>query len=124
MNSPAKRTNGRLVALILLAFCIAGFVATVWNYSRNNAFALSATLVSNGTPSFLSASFKPEAKIQQGQRVVIHISGDSTKARGGIIQKISPEGVATIAIDDPVTAPPGSKATVSIDGTIAPQPVQ
>jgi hypothetical protein len=120
--SQAGRANGRMVALVLLALCIAGFLATVWNYSRNHAFASEAFLESNGTPSILTASFNPGSRIQEGQRVVIHIEGDSAKARGGVIKKLTPQGIATIESDEPVTAPPRSRATVSIDGTIAPQP--
>jgi hypothetical protein len=120
--SQAGRANGRMVALALLALCIAGFLATVWNYSRNHSFASEAFLESNGTPSILTASFNPGSRIQEGQRVVIHIEGDSAKARGGVIKKLTPQGIATIESDEPVTAPPRSRATVSIDGTIAPQP--
>jgi len=124
MNAPAKtgRSSGRLVALALLALCIAAFLGTVWNYSRNHAFASKATLTSNGTPSILTASFKPDSKIQPGQRVVISVAGDSAKARGGVIQNITPQGIATIQTDEPTTSRPGSSATVSIDGTVAPQP--
>lgn len=117
-----RRTSGRLVALLLTAVCAAGFLATVWNYSRNHAFANTATLVDNGSPSILTASFNPESKIQAGQRVVIKITGDSAKARGGIIKNLTPEGIATIETDEQATAPLRSLATVSIDGTIAPQP--
>jgi hypothetical protein len=125
MNAPAhaNRSNGRLVALALLALCIAAFLATVWNYSRNHAFAGEASLISSGTPSILTASFNPDSKIQEGQRVVISIDGDSAKARGGLIKNLNPQGIATIESDEPVTAPTGSRATVSIDGTVAPQPL-
>lgn len=120
-SSQEGRANGRIVALVLLALCIAGFLATIWNYSRNHAFASEAFLDSNGTPSILSASFNPRSRIQEGQRVVIHIEGDSKKTRGGVIIKLTPQGIATIEIDEPVTAKPLSRATVSIDGTVGPQ---
>lgn len=125
MNAPAKtaRSNGRLVALALLALCIAAFLATVWNYSRNHSFASKASLTSSGTPSILTASFSPDSNIQEGQRVVISIEGDSAKARGGVIKILTPQGIATIESDEPVTAPAGARATVSIDGTVAPQPL-
>lgn len=125
MNAPAKtgRSNGRLVALALLALCIVAFLATVWNYSRNHAFASEAKLISTGTPSILTASFNPESRIQEGQRVVISVAGDSAKARGGVVKNLTPQGIATIQSDEPVTAPVGSRATVSIDGTVAPQPL-
>ncbi len=124
MKNPAGRTNGRLVALTLLALCVAGFIATVWNYSRNHSFASEASLDSNGKPSILTASFNPESRLQEGQRVVIRVEGDSAKARGGVIKNLTPQGLATIESDDPITAPLGSRATVSIDGTIAPQPIR
>jgi multidrug resistance efflux pump len=119
--SQKGRANGRIVALVLLALCIAAFLATVWNYSRNHAFASKASLESNGTPSILTASFNRESRIQVGQRVVIHIEGDSAKARGGVIKKLTTQGIAMIESDEPVTAPPGSRATVSIDGTVGAQ---
>ena len=118
----ARRTSGRIVTLFLLALCIAGFLATVWNYSRNHAFAKNASLDSNAMPSVLTASFNPESRIQEGQRVVIRIDGDSVKVRGGAIKNLTPEGVATIETDEQATAPIHSKASISIDGTIAPQP--
>ena len=120
----AGRANGRIVALTLLAVCITAFLATVWNYSRNHSFASEASLDSNGTPSILRASFNPESRIQEGQRVVIHIEGDSAKASSGVIKKLTPLGIATIESDEPVTAPPHSRATVSIDGTVGPQPLR
>jgi len=125
MSAPikAERSNGRLVALALLALCIAAFLATVWNYSRNHAFASEATLISTGTPSILAASFNPDSKIQEGQRVVIRVEGDSAKARGGVIKNLTPQGIATIQSDEVITAPTGSRATVNIDGTMAPQPL-
>jgi hypothetical protein len=124
MKNPAGRANGRLVALTLLALCMAGFLATVWNYSRNHSFASEALLDSNGTPSILTASFNLGSRIQEGQRVVIRVEGDSAKARGGVIESLTPQGLATIESDEPITAPPRSRATVSIDGTVAPQPVR
>lgn len=124
MKNPTGRANGRLLALVLLALCVAGFLATVWNYSRNHSFASEALLDSNGTPSILTASFNLGSRIQEGQRVVIRVEGDSAKARGGVIKSLTPQGLATIESDEPITAPPRSRATVSIDGTVAPQPVR
>lgn len=124
MKNTAGRANGRLVALALLALCVAGFLATVWNYSRNHSFASEASLDSNGTPSILTASFNPGSRIQEGQRVVIRVEGDSANVRGGVIKNLTPQGVATIESDEPITAPLRSHATVSIDGTVAPQPVR
>ena len=124
MKNPTGRANGRLVALVLLALCVAGFLATIWNYSRNHSFASEALLDSNGTPSILTASFNLGSRIQEGQRVVIRVEGDSAKARGGVIKSLTPQGLATIESDEPITAPPRSRATVSIDGTVAPQPVR
>ena len=124
MKNPTGRANGRLVALILLALCVAGFLATVWNYSRNHSFASEALLDSNGTPSILTASFNPESGLQEGQRVVIRVEGDSAKARGGVIKNLTPQGLATIESDEPITASPRSRASVSIDGTVGPQPIR
>ena len=124
MKKTAGRSNGRVVSLALLALCVAGFLATVWNYSRNHSFASEASLNSNGTPSILTASFNLGSRIQEGQRVVIRVEGDSANARGGVIKNLTPQGLATIESDEPITAPPGSRATVSIDGTVAPQPVR
>ena len=123
-SSPKGRANGRSVALVLLALCIAAFLATVWNYSRNHSFASEASLDSNGTPSILTASFNPESGLQEGQRVVIRVEGDSAKARGGVIKNLTPQGLATIESDEPITASPRSRASVSIDGTVAPQPIR
>lgn len=119
-----RRANGRVVAMFLATLCVAAFLATVWNYSRNHAFASAAMLDDNGTPSILTASFDPESRIQAGQRVVIKIAGDSAKARGGVIKNLTPNGIATIETDEQVTAPVRSRATVSIDGTVAPQPTR
>jgi hypothetical protein len=124
MKNPAVRANGRLVALTLLALCVAGFLATVWNYSRNHSFASEALLDSNGTPSILTASFNPELRLQEGQRVVIRVEGDSAKARGGVIKNLTPQGLATIESYEPITASPRSRASVSIDGTVGPQPIR
>jgi hypothetical protein len=124
MKSTAGRSNGRLVAVALLALCVAGFLATIWNYSRNHSFAGEASLDSNGTPSILTASFNLGSRIQEGQRVVIRVEGDSANARGGVIKNLTPQGLATIQSDEPITAPLRSRATVSIDGTVAPQPVR
>ncbi len=119
-----RRTSGRIVTLFLLALCVAAFLATVWNYSRNHAFAKNASLDSNAMPSLLTASFDPESRIREGQRVVVRIDGDSVKVRGGVIKNLTPQGIATIEIDEQARAPLHSKASVSIDGTIAPQPIR
>lgn len=120
----ARRTSGRIVTLFLLALCIVAFLATVWNYSRNHAFAKNASLDSNAMPSLLTASFDPELRIQEGQRVVVRIDGDTVKVRGGVIKNLTSQGIATIETDDQATAPIHSKASISIDGTIAPQPIR
>ena len=117
----AHRASGRIVTLFLLALCVAAFLATVWNYSRNHAFAKNASLDSNGMPSLLTASFDPKSKIQAGQRVVIRIDGDTKQVRGGVIKNLTPQGIATIETDEQARAPLHSKARVSIDGTMAPQ---
>ena len=121
---PTKNSNGRFVVVGLLILSLIAFGATVWNYSRNHSFASDASLDSNGTPSILTASFNLESRIQEGQRVVIRVEGDSAKARGGVIKNLTPQGLATIESDEPITAPLRSRATVSIDGTIAPQPIR
>jgi len=124
LSSKKPATNGRTVVICLLIGCSIGFLATVWNYQRNHMFATEATLTSNGTTSQVTANFHPEPKIQIGQRVVVSITGDSSKARGGQITSLTPEGFATIDMDEQVQAPVSSKAIVSIDGTIGPQPAR
>lgn len=119
----AQRASGRIVTLFLLALCVAAFLATVWNYSRNHAFAKNASLDSIGMPSLLTASFDPKSKIQAGQRVVIRIDGDTKQVRGGVIKNLTPQGIATIETDEQATAPLHSQASVSIDGTMGPQPI-
>jgi hypothetical protein len=119
----SRRSNGRLVVAGLLVLCLAGFFATVWNYSRTHALTSQAAVQSNGNPSFLHAQFKPGSSIQAGQRVVVKIPDDPRPSRGGRIIHLSPEGLALIETDSPVTSAPGSKATVSIDGTVGPRPV-
>lgn len=119
----AQRASGRIVTLFLLALCVAAFLATVWNYSRNHAFAKNASLDSIGLPSLLTASFDPKSKIQAGQRVVIRIDGDTKQVRGGVIKNLTPQGIATIETDEQATAPLHSQASVSIDGTMGPQPI-
>ena len=125
MNPPdeTRRTRGPLVALFLLAICGTGFFATIWNYTRNHAFAQEAFVESNDSPSLITASFKPNARVQKGQRVVMHIEGDSVAARGGTITNLNSDGLTTIQSDEQVNAPLHSKVTVSIDGTLGPQPV-
>lgn len=119
----AQRASGRIVTLFLLALCVAAFLATVWNYSRNHAFAKNASLDSIGMPSLLTASFDPKSKIQAGQRVVIRIDGDTKQVRGGVIKNLTPQGIATIETDEQASAPLHSQASVSIDGTMGPQPI-
>lgn len=124
LNSKNSTTRGRYVVVFLLMACGIAFLATVWNYQRNHMFATEATLTSNGTKSQVTANFQPEPRIQIGQRVVVSITGDSAGARGGEITSLTPEGFATIEMDEQVHAPVSSKAIVSIDGTIAPQPAR
>lgn len=81
-----------------------------------------ARLESNGSPAIVTAKFDNQIRVTSGQRVVVRINGDTTKAHSGLITDVSPEGVATIQIDAAVTARPSAKASVSIDGTVAPEP--
>lgn len=115
INRP-KRRNGRNVALALILICIAGFLATVWNYSRTHPFANDATLLS---ASLVEASFPKEANLKKAQRAVISISGK--EIRGGTILEVSDSGKALIQMDAEVSAKAGTKVHVNIDGTVGPQ---
>ena len=119
---PTKNSNGRFVVVGLLILSLIAFGATVWNYSRNNPMSREARLKSNGSPAIVTAKFDNQIRVTSGQRVVVRINGDTTKAHSGLITDVSPEGVATIQIDAAVTARPSAKASVSIDGTVAPEP--
>jgi hypothetical protein len=121
-NPPAKPSrNGPIVTLAVLALCFAAFLATVWNYSRTHPFANNAEVaLRDGIPG-ISAVFPGKTKVQSGQRVVVSIHGDPLPARGGTIREISQSGLAWITLDAPLSAPPGTPATVSIDGTVGPQ---
>jgi hypothetical protein len=115
--------NGPIVALVVLALCFVAFLATVWNYSRTHPFADNATVVSiDGTPR-IEAVFPSSRTILPGQRVVVVFPNDSSPARGGTILSISDTGTATISLDSGIPAPVGTQVTVSIDGTVGPQPL-
>jgi len=119
--SPEKSRNGPVVALVVLALCVAAFLATTWNYSRTHPFAENAEVVLvDGTPR-ISAVFPVSKKIQPGQRVVVSLAGDATPARGGTILDIDQSGRATIVLDSEIPSPAGTRATVSVDGTVGPQ---
>lgn len=118
---PTKNSNGRFVVIGLLILSLIAFGATVWNYTRNNPMSRDARLESNGNPAIVTAKFDSQIRVISGQRVVVRIDGDSTKAHSGLITSVSPEGLATIQIDSAVTAQPTAKVSVSIDGTVAPE---
>lgn len=119
--SKKKSRNGPVVALVVLALCVAAFLATTWNYSRTHPFAENAEVVLvDGTPR-ITAVFPVSKKIQPGQRVVVSIKNDSAPARGGTMLEIDQNGRASIELDTEITAPAGTRATVSIDGTVGPQ---
>lgn len=120
---PAKKPsrNGPIVALVVLALCVGGFFATTWNYSRTHPFAEHAEVVLIDQAPGISAVFPASKKIQPGQRVVVSIVGDPTPARGGTIREIDQSGRASIILDTDLAAPSGTRATVSIDGTVGPQ---
>lgn len=121
MTTPARRTNGPLVALALALLCLAAFLATLWNYTRTHPFSTSAVLIESGEKPIIKATFhEPIPPI--GQRVVLKITGDQVPARGGTIVQHPGDGIVLIAVDTPVTAPPGSTATANIDGTVGPVP--
>jgi hypothetical protein len=120
-SKPSK--NGPRVALFVLALCLLAFLATVWNYSRTHPFADNATVVSRDGTLVIEAVFPPSRNILPGQRVVVAFPGDSTPARGGTILTLSESGTATISLDSEIPAPAGAKVTVSIDGTVGPQPL-
>lgn len=115
--------NGPLVALVVLALCFIAFLATVWNYSRTHPFAENASVVSRNSTPLVEAVFPPSRSILPGQRVVVAFPNDSTPARGGTILSISDTGTATISLDSEIPAPAGTRVSVSIDGTVGPQPL-
>lgn len=117
-NKSPKRRNGRIVAIGLILLCLAGFLATVWNYTRTHPFAREATLLTSTT---VEAVFPNGANLKKGQRAVISISNKEIK--GGTILDISNSGRALIQMDSEVSAREGSKVRVNIDGTVGPQPV-
>ena len=119
MSSSPRRKNGRFVAISLIALCIVGFLATVWNYSRTHPFSTSAKLIG---PTSVEAEFNYPAP-ETGQRIVLKINGDTVPARGGtVVEKI---GLCTvlITIDSPTAVPPGATVTASVDGTVGPVPL-
>lgn len=122
MNTTSRRKNGRLVIAGLLALCLSGFFATVWNYSRTHPFSSSATLIATGNTPMVKAVFDPPTPAI-GQRIVLKISGDSLPARGGTVVEYENPDTVLIAVDTPPDAPVGSAATASVDGTIGPIPL-
>jgi hypothetical protein len=119
--SKKKSRNGPIVALAVLALCVAAFFATTWNYSRTHPFADNAEVVLlDGAPR-ISAVFPVSKKIQTGQRVVVSIENDTIPARGGRIIEIDENGRSWIELDTEIPSPAGTRATVSIDGTVGPQ---
>ncbi len=119
--SKKKSRNGPIVALAVLALCVAAFFATTWNYSRTHPFADNAEVVLRDGAPRISAVFPVSKKIQTGQRVVVSIENDTTPARGGTILEIDQSGRAWIELDTEIPSPAGTRATVSIDGTVGPQ---
>ena len=120
---PKAFRNGPAVALLLLALCTAGFLATVWNYSRTHPFSKSAEVVSRDGSTRIAAVFSKSKKIEPGQRVIVAIPNDTNPARGGTIVEIDEPGKVWIDLDTEIPAPVGTQVTVSIDGTVGPQPI-
>lgn len=50
--------------------------------------------------------------------MVVQIEGDSVVARAGVVTSLENDNWTLISIESPVTTPVGSRASVSIDGTI------
>lgn len=119
---PAKRIPGKPVALVLLALCAIGFLATVSNYKKHNPLSTAATVQSPGNPATLQAVFETGANIQPGQRVLIRVPGAEPERLAGTIVSIAPDGTATIETTSPLDSPAGTPATASIEGTLPPQP--
>ena len=115
-NKSPKRRNGRAVAIGLILLCLAGFFATVWNYTRTHPFASEATLLNSTT---VQAIFSNSANLKKGQRAVISISDKEIK--GGTILDISETGRALIQLDSEVSTPPATTVHVNIDGTVGPK---
>jgi hypothetical protein len=118
-TNPPKRLSGRKVAFTLILVCGAGFLATIWNYSRTHPFATDATVVS---PTTVEAMFSKNLNLKKGQRAVVSIPG--MEIRGGTILEISDTGRALIQMDSDIGADTGTKALVNIDGTVGPQPAK
>jgi multidrug resistance efflux pump len=114
--------RGPVVVIVVLAFCLLGFAATVWNYQRNHPFTSDAHIEGSGKNARVVARFHDSNRIQVGQRVVVKITGDSAEARGGRIDSADNVGHASIELDSAPDSPAGTSATVSVDGTLAPQP--
>lgn len=116
METRPKRRNGRAVVLGLFLLSLAGFSATVYNYTRTHPFAAEATLVSPGQ---VQADFPRSSHLQKGQRAVVSISANETK--GGTILEITEAGRALIQMDSETSEPVGTPVHVNIDGTVGPQ---
>ncbi len=120
--TPPPRVRGPVVVIVVVGFCLLGFAATVWNYQRNHPFTSDARIQSSGKNLRVAARFHDSKGIQAGQRVVVKIEGDSTEARGGRIESADSAGHAIIELDSLPDSPAGASATVSVDGTVPPQP--
>ena len=119
-KKPPRRLDGRILAIGLFLLCAVAFSGTVWNYWRNNPLTLEATLQTSGGAPVVKAKFARTANIHEGQRVVVQIAGDSQDARAGVVTQLDQDRWTLIRIESPVTAKPGSSASVSIDGTVGP----
>lgn len=115
-----RRFDGRILALGLFLLCAFAFSGTVWNYWRNNPLTLEATLQTSGDAPIVKARFTRTSNVREGQRVVVRIAGDSTTVRAGVVTQLDQDRWTLIRIESPVTAKPGSSASVSIDGTVGP----
>ncbi|MFZ4588023.1 MAG: hypothetical protein ACOYNG_03440 [Terrimicrobiaceae bacterium] len=124
MTAPTskKRVPGPLVAVILLILCAIGFFATVSNYRQHNPLTTNATITAPGNPALITATFSQDCQIQPGQRVLIRVPGAEPERLAGTIVSTAPDGTASIETTSPLTAPAGTAATISIEGTLPPQP--
>jgi len=119
-QKPPRRFDGRILGIGLLLLCAVAFSGTVWNYWRNNPLTLEATLQTSGNAPVVKARFARTANIHEGQRVVVQIAGDNQTSRAGVVTEINQDRWTLIRIESPVTAKPGSSASVSVDGTVGP----
>ncbi|MDX2079377.1 MAG: hypothetical protein SFU53_01200 [Terrimicrobiaceae bacterium] len=111
------RPRGKLVALGLVALCVAGVWGTIRNYSALHETTSNARVVTPGPPVLVTAVVNDAQGIHVGRHATVSFLSEPERKWSGSVTAVTAPGTVTISLPSGPETQTGAAARVTIDTT-------